>query len=205
MDNNVIIDILVDKVNVQEAKIDAQYKEVKEIKEKIGGFQDNTAIIGQIDRQVKELKGMVNRISFPEKEVRELSNNLLTGVKLLANPVKPEVLHHHYVPKVTWIAAGLFLVVCLMAVGWYNTGTKLDQYKANDIAWRYFKLRVSPESLKSFHVVEDLYRKDPEKMKKEVEQEEAYNRQLEEAKRKAEEAQEAVNQLNRPVKKSKEK
>ncbi|OQP58844.1 hypothetical protein A3860_39230 [Niastella vici] len=55
-----------------------------------------------------------------------------------------KVIHHHHVPKIVWVSAILFVVLCLVCSGWYSTVQKLDQYQTNDLKYRYLKLKANP-------------------------------------------------------------
>jgi hypothetical protein len=76
--------------------------------------------------------------------MEELSGNLVTSVTLLKQPVEAKVLHHHHMPKLIWVSAALFIVLCLTFCGWYNTSQKLDWHTANDFKYRYLKLKNHP-------------------------------------------------------------
>lgn len=94
----------------------------------------------QIRNEVGELKNSTRSISFPIKQMQELSNRLAETAILLRQPVTNKVVHHHYIPKVIWIAAGLFVALVLVCSGWYMTAGKLDEYEASDTKYRYLKL-----------------------------------------------------------------
>ena len=62
--------------------------------------------------------------------MRQLAATLETIKILLKQPVKKEIVHRHHTTKTIWIAAALFLIVCLVLIGWYNTYKNLEMYKA---------------------------------------------------------------------------
>lgn len=76
---------------------------------------------------------------FPSKNA-ELSNQLAESTMLLRQPVTNRVTHHHYIPKMIWIATGLFVAVVLTCSGYYMTASKLDECEASDTKYRYLKL-----------------------------------------------------------------
>ena len=57
-------------------------------------------------------------------------------------------------PKLTWIAAGLFIAFALVCSGWYNTCTNLGQYTANDTKYR--KLRLDTAQLALQHYLDHI-------------------------------------------------
>ncbi|MEJ7677944.1 MAG: hypothetical protein WKG06_08790 [Segetibacter sp.] len=59
--------------------------------------------------------------------------------------------------KTIWIAAALFLLVCLVSTGWYNTYNNLEMYKASDTKYRYVKLEAPAGLKKWLGEVDKLY------------------------------------------------
>src|SRR5882724_9985083 len=100
-------------------KVDAHSKKIEEIEETIKNNPDHTADILQMKKDMTQLKTNVQALGFPTGDMQELSFRLKEAVTLFKQPVTNKVLHHHHVPKVIFIAAGLFLVVCLLSLGWY--------------------------------------------------------------------------------------
>lgn len=149
--NEVLFGSLVDKVNDQERK-------VEELKEKVNQLPAAEEVVNQLKTGLEGLRLDVRKISFPQKEMRELSVRLNTNIELLKYPVEQKTIHHHYVPKITWIAAGLFLLLCMVSTGWYNTYNKLDLYKANDTKYRYLKLEAGRALRKWTTFIDSLYR-----------------------------------------------
>ena len=82
-------------------------------------------------------------ILLPDSQIEELSQHLQKNILLLNNPVPKKIIHHHHVPKLIWIAAGLFVVLALVSAGWYITNKKLDGYIASDTKYRYLKLHTA--------------------------------------------------------------
>ena len=139
---------------------------VKELSDKITRLLEKPAHAGSENETLSRLEDLitngmqtinnnVRQISLPEKELRQLSGQLETNMRLLQNPVSPKVIHHHYIPKITWIAAALFILLALVSSGWYMTGGKLDGYIANDTKYRYLKLDTA-----NIYLQKMLYRTD---------------------------------------------
>src|SRR5207253_2596489 len=103
-------------------------------------------VLSQFKTGLEELRPEVQKISFPEKEMFELSERLITNIRLLKHPVEQKVIHHHHIPKTAWITAALFVVLCLASVGWFTSYNKFELYKASDTKYRYLKF-VSNVSL----------------------------------------------------------
>lgn len=121
--NEVLIGSLIDKV-------DAQENQINELREKLNHIPANTEVVMLFEKALKGLKEDIKKLSFPEKEMRQLAATLETIKILLKQPVKKEIIHHHYTAKTIWIAAVLFLIVGLISIGWYNTYKNLEMYKA---------------------------------------------------------------------------
>lgn len=90
---------------------------------------------------MEELRTAIQKQSFPEKELRQLHTDIITNTELLKQPVKKEIIYDYHSTKAIWIAAALFLILCLMSAGWIMTAGKLNVYKENDTKYRYLKLQ----------------------------------------------------------------
>src|SRR5688500_3001800 len=98
-------------------KADAQEKKIAEMQ---GTFKDvsrQAEEVHQIRNELGELKNSTRNMSFPNKQMQELSNRLAETAILLRQPVSNKVVHHHYIPKISWIAAGLFVALLLVCSG----------------------------------------------------------------------------------------
>lgn len=155
--NEVLFHTMIDKVDAHERKIE-------QLQEKIEQLPDYTETLRSIKSREDEILVGIQKIFFPEKEMRELSATMVTGVALMRQPVKQEIIHHHHVTKAIWIAAALFLIVCLLSTALYVTADKLKLYKANDTKYRYLKLEANPGLNKWLGLIDSLYIVNP-KMK----------------------------------------
>jgi hypothetical protein len=119
--------------------VDSHTKKIDKIEETVKHISNHSADIQQVKKDLTQLETVVQTINLPIKEMQELSFRLKEAVSLFNQPVTNKVLHHHHVPKIVLIAAGLFLIVCFLSSGWYMTADKLNLYKANDIKYRYLR------------------------------------------------------------------
>ncbi len=142
--NEVLIGSLIDKVDTHERKIEGQANQINELREKANTTPDSSEGLSQFKTALEGLRTDIKKLYFPEKEMRQLSASLETAMLILKQPVKKEITHHHHATKTIWIAAVLFLAVCLVSTGWYNTYSNLKMYKANDTKYRYVKLNGWP-------------------------------------------------------------
>lgn len=160
--NEAIISSVIDKVDEQQRTIQEQQRAISELKEKVKHSPDNTELLSLIKTGIEKVQTGIGKISFPEKEVQELSKRLFTTNELLTKPVKQEVVQRHHVPKLIWITAILFLILCLTVAGWYQTYKDLDQYEANDTKYRYMKIKANGYLSKVLGIADSLYRTDPQ-------------------------------------------
>jgi hypothetical protein len=119
--------------------VDSHTKKIDKIEETIKSTPDHAADIQQVKKELTELETVVQTRNFPIKEMEDLTFRLKEAVALFNQPVTGKVFHHHHVPKIVLVAAGLFLIVCLLSTGWYMTADKLKLYKANDTKYRYLR------------------------------------------------------------------
>jgi len=128
-------------LNTLVEKAEQHHKRLDEIEQSIKLLPDYSDDVENMKKEVAILQTNVNGIHFPKDEINELSNQLKISIATLKRPITNEHHHHHYIPKAIFLAAGLFVFVCLLSIGWYHTAQNLEQYKANDTKYRYLKLR----------------------------------------------------------------
>ncbi len=139
--NEILLGTVIDKVDAYEKKLDSQEKQMNELKEKVNHMGNNSEILSVIKNGMEELRTAIQKQSFPEKELRQLHTDIITNTELLKQPVKKEIIYDYHSRKAIWIAAALFLILCLMSEGWIMTEGKQNMYKANDTKYRYLKLQ----------------------------------------------------------------
>lgn len=113
--------------------------------------ENGQAIAGDIENLREMLR------AFLEEKLQPLSQKLDKHSALLQHPVRQQVVHHHHVTKITWIAAGLFLALALACCGWYMTGKKLNDFRANDTKYRYLKLLENQSLRRLLYQTDSIY------------------------------------------------
>jgi hypothetical protein len=143
-------------------KIKKQDEQIAAMQEKIKSIPDASQDFIEVKKQLKDINVAITAIKFPARQMDELSGKLKASVALLKQPVENKVLHHHYIPKLIWVSAVLFVVLCLAFCGWYNTGQKFDQYRANDLKYRYLKMNRSLALQQLLFITDSLYQAEPD-------------------------------------------
>lgn len=141
-------------------KADAQEKKIVEMQQTFKNALGQTEEIRRIRNEVEELKTSARSNSFPITEMQELSNRLAETTMVLRQSAISKVIHHHYIPKLIWVAAGLFITVVLVCSGWYMTASKLKENKASDTKYRYLKLSNNAFLRQVLFTTDSLYRVD---------------------------------------------
>lgn len=150
-------------MDVAVKKMEEQDKKIGELAEHLSNSLQNSEDLQMVKQGIDELKTEIKNNQIPVKEMQELFARLKVAASLLAQPTERKVLHHHHVPKVIWIAAGLFFVLCFGAAGWFTTADKLNMYTENDTKYRYLKLDTANRSLqKCLDLADSLYNSDPD-------------------------------------------
>jgi hypothetical protein len=176
-----LIDSIIEKVDANETRLDSQGKELLEISKKVSTMTDRTDVIKNLADLVKKLQHNIIAISWPVKEMTELSNRLSQNNELLANPKKTKQIVFHTAGRLLWVIIGLFIGMVTLIIVMVNTFNRRDQYRMNDLMWRYVKLINHSQNLEYLQAVEKQYLANPEKMKSLVEMGELHLKQLEES------------------------
>jgi hypothetical protein len=148
--SDLLLNTIIDRLNSQAQTIDR-------LKENVENLPDKFEKLNDIARQTNSIQDNIQKISFPEKELRQLSLSLNQAITIFQRPQKNEVVNHHHVPKLIWITAGLFIVLCLVCSGWYMTSDKLENFVANDTKYRYLKLNSNPALQKLLSITDSMY------------------------------------------------
>lgn len=119
--SELLLNTIIDKLNIES-------QDIETIKERAETFLVNTETLKGLQTQLNTVEKNIQKMSFPEKEVCQLSFDLSRATSILQQPIKNEVIHHHHVPKLAGITVGLFLILMLICSGWYMTSIKLDNY-----------------------------------------------------------------------------
>lgn len=179
--DQLVIETIIEKVEAAEAILNIQGKEISEITKKVTSITDQTNIIINLSNLVKKLQDNMNTITWPVNEVTEMSNLLVRNNELQANPKKTKQIVFHTAGKLIWVITGLLIGIILLIIGLFNSQSNLDQYRMNDMMWRYIKLSNSSQNLEYLQSVERLYLADPETMKSFVEKKELKLKQIAES------------------------
>jgi len=107
--------------------------------------------------------------------MRQLSENLTAGILLIKSPPPQKVIHHHQVPKLLWVAAGLLLALCVTCSGWFMAARKLRGFIANDTKYRWLRLDTTRRNFQIYlQEADSLYRTQPDLRETVVETENRY-------------------------------
>ena len=145
-----LLSSIIDKLDVSERKLD-------ELIERLEHSPNYTTTLNQIENKVGLVATCIQRIGIPQKEMQELTEMIATNIDLMQHPIKQEIRHHHHATKTIWIAAALFLIVCMEGGALYKATNNLQQYKANDTKYRYLKLQDNSVLNKLLSFTDSLY------------------------------------------------
>lgn len=143
-------------MEVTSKKMELVDKKMLAIEEKIKNIPDNANLIGHLITKVDALREEFSS-SFSMDRLDEFGKRLDEGIHFLKLSPQNKVVHQHHVPKIIWIAAGLFIVLALVCAGWYNTYNKLDASIANDSKYRYLKLDTANKNLQRYMFLVDSF------------------------------------------------
>jgi hypothetical protein len=143
-------------------KIQKQAEQITAMQEKLKSIEEAWQDLIDVKKQLTDIKIAITGLKFPAKQMEELSGNLAANVALLKQPVENKVVHHHHIPKIILISVVLFIALCLVCCGWYNTAQKFDQYQANDLKYRHLKLKINPDLHRILVLTDSLCQNQPD-------------------------------------------
>ena len=153
--------------------------------------ENRAAVI--VQKEIGRLAQITNNQNFPAKEIEALRRELATVREQLAEPPIQKVQHHHHVPKIIVATGVLFITVCLLCCGWYNTFQKLEKFQENDTKYRLMRLDTAFAPLQHYlGKVDRVYTNNPGLRDSVIAQEEENKKNMElllEAYRKTREAE----------------
>jgi len=170
--STVLMDTIVSKLEKQDERIQAQERRTADLQEEIKQIPDYSREVQEVKILLKDFISTLNRLEFPTAKMEDFSKKLTAGVTLLRQPVENKLLHHHHIPQIIWIAAGLFLSLCLVCSGWYMTASRSGLYLANDVKYRKLRLELDSAGLRYIQYLDSLYLADPDGMRNSVEEKE---------------------------------
>lgn len=126
----------------------------------------------EVDFIRKEIKNLPTYLQPDSGKIKELTAGIDKLLLQLQTPVKNQVEHKHHFHKGTWIAVGLVVTCFLLGWGWLNCHKEKEQFEANDIKFRSFKISGLVSLEMYCNDADSLYQKDPNDFRNRVEQEE---------------------------------
>ena len=187
-------------MEVVSKKAEGQDKKIAALEEKIKQMPDNTELFQNLVSAIQGLREDIKESRFSVEKLQWVSARLDTVMTQLSKPIETKMLHHHHIPKIIWITAGLFIVFALVCSGWYMTGSKLDSFIANDTKYRQLRLDTAQKSLQIYlDKVDSLYIARPDMRKIVLEKEQEYQLNFEKL-QKAERLKAEAKELERAVK-----
>lgn len=158
------------------AKLDKQEKSLQDLDEKVKSIPDSS---GKIVEIWKEMNGTFIRHSLTKEEVVTLTAALSENIRIMKTPRTENLIHHHHLSKVIFIAIALVVVVAVLSMGWYNTADSLKQYKEADTKYRFLKLQDSRSIQQLLITTDSLYYRTPSLRDSVLRQEQLKNDRLE--------------------------
>ncbi|MDN3656061.1 hypothetical protein QWZ08_10520 [Ferruginibacter paludis] len=146
---------LIEAVEQNSQHIVALTKQVETLLED-HGEESNSLTVDIIEQQFEKLKDNLKRQLLPEARLDHLVAAIQTNNELRQQPPPQKVVHQHHAANILWVTAGLFVLLLLASGGWYSTSGKLDQYKANDIKYRYLKQKSTFTNLQFLYRLDSL-------------------------------------------------
>ncbi|MBI2283090.1 MAG: hypothetical protein HYU71_05230 [Bacteroidetes bacterium] len=154
-------------MEVTSHKVEVQDQRIMVVEENLSQVKADTEALKRLSEEISEFHSDLKDMKTMPQKIEQLSTRLGVTLELLQQPVPGKVIHHHYIPKLIWIAAGLFLILCMVCMGWYNTNGKLNGYLANDTKYRQLRLDTSQRSLQRYmDRLDSLYEVSPDMREK---------------------------------------
>lgn len=193
--SDAFMEVVVKKMELQDLKL-------SDLETRLTTDADHARQIQQVITSVEGLKTAINSGQSPNR-LQEFSARLALAINLLQKPVENKVNHHHHIPKLIWITAGLFLLLSMVCAGWYMSTEKLDGFIANDTKYRQLKLDSANKRLQAdLEVIDSLYQVNPDLRERVIQNEERNKKNLEML-QKAIRMENEANELKKKVNKSK--
>lgn len=192
--NEVIINAMINKLEILEARVDKQNSAVSEITETVANVKEQGDQLKNIATIIQELQNKMTSITFPVLEMQLLKSELAINNEWRANPRKEKVQHIHTGGKLMSWTIGVGIAVVITFLLWWNTYSTLRKLEMHDTLWRTIKVTATKDQLKSLQQVERDYTANPKRMKQLISEKELKQQQILEAKQnQAKAEQEAEN------------
>lgn len=162
-------------MEVTSRKVEVQDKKIAAMEEKIKDMPENTELLRRLLSSIEGLRSDVKEVLLVPEKAANLSSRLELATDLLKHPLPNKVLHHHHIPKLIWISAGLCISLCLVCSGWYVTSSNVDAFIGNDTKYRQLRLDTAHRSLQlCLDQLDSLYKVQPDMRDKVLETEQEY-------------------------------
>jgi uncharacterized phage infection (PIP) family protein YhgE len=162
------------------SKIDQQEKKIENLEERVQQLADPTPQLEQIVSGIESLKSGLNNNSKTDLRIASIAMQIEAVDNKIIDLGTIKMKHHHYVPKLFWVALGLFMGTGILASGWFTTYQKLDDFIMNDTKYRAIKLDTALKSLqRHLDQVDASYKSNPQMREQVLGKEEEYRRNFE--------------------------
>jgi CHASE3 domain sensor protein len=179
--DQLLIDTIIDKLDLNEKRLDQNEEHLAEIDQTLIGISDQTENLKKVAAIVKRLQDSMMEVKWPVDEINKMSFRLNINNGLLANPVKTKQTVVHNLGNLLWLITGLSAIVISLSLWLINITERMDQYKTNDLLWRYIKVTANSQYREYLQTLEQGHAEDPDKMKSFVDQEELNQKQVAES------------------------
>lgn len=113
----------------------------------------------------RQLDSIRQGITDQQLQAKKGANNLHTILTAIAGleiqiktlPGRATVEHKHHLHKGVWIAAGLLMITILLSWQWLAQIGETEQFRKNDIKYRYLKAYGDREIRQLCHRVDSIY------------------------------------------------
>ncbi|MCD2424343.1 hypothetical protein LQ567_16305 [Niabella pedocola] len=173
-ENNKNIAALTGEVKEQHGKI----QQVIENQQQQKLTENNTAVI--VQKEAERFERIISKQNFPAKEIEALRRELSAVRERLAEPLIQKLEHYHHVHKIIIATGVLFIAVCLLCCGWYNTFQRLGQFQENDTKYRLIRLDTALVPMQRYlDKVDQIYTCNPKLRDSVIAQEKENKRNME--------------------------
>jgi hypothetical protein len=156
-------DILLKSFVEKLSKVD---ESIQQVKSEMPQIPDHSGQLKAISATLEQAKADIARLpellKFPAGAIYALSQHLEINNDLLKRPPKQEIRHHHHIHTGLVVCGVLFLSLAVVCMWLFNTHSKLEDYKAGDIKYRYLQLRTNKPLRSLLSLTDSLYHADRE-------------------------------------------
>lgn len=162
------------------SKIDEQEKKIGNLEERVQQLPDTTPQLEQILSGIESLKIGLKNNTQTDLRMASIAMQVEAVDQKIIELGTIKMAHHHYVPKLFWVALGLFMLTGILASGWFTTYQKLDSFIMNDTKYRAIKLDTAFKSLqRHLDQVDAIYKSNPQMREQVLGKEEEYRKNFE--------------------------